>query len=175
MKRLVCAGLVLGIALLACPRADALVVLRTSVMGCGGDHVSDPNYDHWCTVGQAAVGQTGNAYYLHYAGFWYPTSYHFSEVMDPLAGVPTAFALGYGTPNPVGAVGSVNYAVPTRGHVAIRLYDVTGRQVQTLVNGHVEPGYHEAPLRGRGLSGGIYFCRMEAEGFSATKRLVRLR
>lgn len=175
MKRLVYAGLILAIAMAMCPRADALVVLRTSVMGCGGEYVSDPNYDHWCTIGQAAIGRAGNAFYLHHAGFWYPTSYHYSEVLEPRPGLPIEFALGYGTPNPLSAAGSIVYAVPTQSHVAIRLFDVTGRQLQTLVNGHVEPGYHEARLRPQGLSGGMYFCRMDAEGFTATKRFVLLR
>ena len=175
MRRLLWAGSILGIALLLCPRSDALVVLRTSAMGCGGGQVSDPNYDHGCTLGQAVVGLAANAHYRHYAGFWYPTSYHYSEVLDPLAGMPIEFALGYGTPNPLGAAGSIVYAVPKAGHVTIRLFDVTGRRVQTLANGHVEPGYHEARLRPQGLAGGIYFCRMDAAGFSATKRFVLLR
>ncbi len=175
MKRLVYAGLVLGIALAICPHAGALRVLRTSVMGCGGDYVSGPIYDHWCTIGQAAIGCVGNAFYRHCAGFWYPTHHHFSEVLDPLTGVPIDFSLGCGTPNPLSAAGSLVYAVPTPSHVTIRLFDVMGRQVQTLVNGHVQPGYHEARLRPDGLSGGIYFCRMEAKGFAATKRFVLLR
>lgn len=42
----------------------------------------------------------------------------------------------------------------------------------TLASGWAEPGYHETALRMPGLAGGIYFCRMDAKGFSATRKLV---
>ena len=175
MRRLVIAGLVAGAVLLLWPPANAVVEMRTSVNGSGGGRVSSAAYGHSCTVGQAAVGVVTSAAYIHDIGFWYQPHQASSGVPDPQAGTPAEFALGYGSSNPLGAVGAIAYAVPVPGHVTLRLYDATGRVVRTLVDGDAKPGQYQADLAVAGLGGGIYFCRMEADGFSATRKLVLIR
>ena len=175
MRRFVIAGLVAAAVPLLSPHANAAVEMSASVIGCGGDRVIGAAYDHACTVGQAAVGVVAGTVYVHSIGFWYATSHFSSDVPDPQAGPAAEFALGYGSPNPLGAVGSITYAVPVPSHVTIRLYDATGRVMRTLVDADAAPGYHQASLVIDGLVGGIYFCRMEAEGFSYTRKLVLLR
>jgi hypothetical protein len=57
----------------------------------------------------------------------------------------------------------------------VKLYDVCGREVLVLLDAKLEPGYHTTSVEGTGLASGIYFCRMSANGFSQTRRLVLLR
>jgi hypothetical protein len=59
--------------------------------------------------------------------------------------------------------------------VTIRLFDLSGREIQTVLDGEVEPGYHHIHLPSSTLVAGIYFCHMEAEAFSATLKLVLLK
>jgi len=60
------------------------------------------------------------------------------------------------------------------------VYNVAGRHVRTLVNGEVDAGYHSAMWDGRDDRGvevgsGVYFCRMEAEGFEGSTKMVLLK
>jgi hypothetical protein len=59
--------------------------------------------------------------------------------------------------------------------VTLKVYDVTGRQVTTLVNGTVEAGVHIAPFNTSALSSGVYFYRLNAGSFSQTRKLVVLK
>ena len=174
MKPLVWGTFMLGILMFLSADSDA-TELRTDVVGCGGAYVLDANYAHWGTLGQGAVGSVSNAFYVLGAGFWYPTFGHVCAIPESWPDVPAEFALHFANGNPAGVLGSVVFAVPIPGHVSIRLFDVTGREVHRVVKGHMEVGYHQAALNTSGLVGGVYFCRMEAQGFSTTKKLVLLR
>ncbi|RKX70906.1 hypothetical protein DRP53_03395 [candidate division WOR-3 bacterium] len=82
------------------------------------------------------------------------------------------FGLGV-RPNPVLRRMRVSYSLARDGDVRIRLYDVVGRLVKTLVAGFHRAGrYHKTVS---GLKGGVYFVRMEAEGFTRTEKVVVLR
>ena len=88
-------------------------------------------------------------------------------------------ALGPSTPNPAWSLSRVEYSLPATGPASLRLFDVSGREVRTLVNGPVEAGRHEAIWDGRDASGqkvpaGAYFYELNAGGKRATRRVVRL-
>jgi hypothetical protein len=56
--------------------------------------------------------------------------------------------------------------------VTLKVYDMLGQEVATLVNGSIPAGTHLATWNAADMSSGVYFCRMTAEGFTITKRLV---
>jgi subtilisin-like proprotein convertase family protein len=94
--------------------------------------------------------------------------------------VPGSYVLGGISPNPFNPVTKVSYGLPETGRVALRIYSVSGRLVRTLVNGRESAGYHEAVWDGRDDRGvevatGVYFCRMQAEGFSDSAKMVLLK
>jgi gingipain R len=90
------------------------------------------------------------------------------------------FALGQNAPNPFNPTTTIRYAVPPGAStVSLRVYDVTGRLVTTLVDGPVEPGEHTAVWDGTDAAGasvasGVYLYRYEAVGREATGRMVLL-
>ncbi len=95
-------------------------------------------------------------------------------------GVPSRYVLGGVSPNPFNPVTKVSYGLPKDGPVSLRIYNVAGRLVRTLVDGPEEAGYHEATWDGRDDRGveaasGVYFCRMEAEGFDSSAKMVLLK
>ena len=74
-------------------------------------------------------------------------------------------------PNPVRRQATIQFAVPERKKVTLRLYDVLGRRVKTLVDGQ-QDGRQQAQFDVSGLSSGVYFLRLRAEGTRRTERLT---
>ncbi|MDD5361644.1 MAG: T9SS type A sorting domain-containing protein [Ignavibacteria bacterium] len=55
------------------------------------------------------------------------------------------------------------------------MYDVLGREVQTLVNERLQPGTYEIKFEGGGLNSGIYYYRMTAGGYSGTRKIILIK
>ena len=94
--------------------------------------------------------------------------------------MPLVFRLVQNAPNPFNPVTKVAYHVPRESKVTIRVYDVSGRVVRTLLDGVVEPGCHEAVWNGTNDAGesvgsGIYFCTMEAPDFHDSRKMTLLK
>ena len=88
---------------------------------------------------------------------------------------PVEFTLRPAFPNPVGVSGTVRYGLPTASAVQMRLYDVTGRLVSTLVNAEKSAGWHDATLDAGQLAPGVYVVSIQAGTFSATQKLTVVR
>jgi flagellar hook assembly protein FlgD len=81
-------------------------------------------------------------------------------------------------PNPFGPSTTIRYVAPRGGHVSVRVYDLAGRAVATLVDGAATPGEHVAVWDGATDSGeraasGVYFVRLEAEGTTGASAIAR--
>jgi endonuclease I len=89
-----------------------------------------------------------------------------------------AFRLHQNVPNPFRPTTTIRFDLPARAAVTLRIYDVAGRLVRSLVVGSpMDAGRHEAVWNGRSESGravgaGLYFCRLEAGSLSQTRRMV---
>lgn len=94
----------------------------------------------------------------------------------PGAGVPegpvTVFAISAVTPTPTRGDAHIAWAVPVASRVRLQVLDVAGRTVATLVDGVQDPGRHATRWAAGARAPGIYLVRMEAPGFSATRRMV---
>jgi len=98
-----------------------------------------------------------------------------SGIAEAAAGLP--FALEAITPNPFVGATTISFAVPRTVAVSLKVYDITGKLVTTLVSGNQTPGRHSVRWNGtddagRTVAQGIYLVRMESENFSATKKVV---
>jgi len=89
--------------------------------------------------------------------------------------LPKAVELGQARPNPMSRSTEIRFGLPSGSHVSLKVYDLSGRQVSTLVNGQLPAGYHQARWDSQGLPGGVYFYRLEAGNQSATRKLVLVR
>lgn len=93
---------------------------------------------------------------------------------------PKAFRLAQNSPNPFNPVTSVAYDVPEEARVAIRVYDVTGRLVRTLIDRDCEPGRHVVSWdgvdeNGKSVGSGVYFCTMNAPGYRGERKMLLLK
>jgi hypothetical protein len=85
------------------------------------------------------------------------------------------FALMQNYPNPFNSSTHLEFRLPSTQRVSLRLYDVLGREVTVMVNEIRTAGQHEFMLDASGLPSGFYLCRLEAGGFSATRKLLLIR
>ena len=88
------------------------------------------------------------------------------------AAVVQEFSLGQNYPNPFNPLTIINYQLPIDNWVTLRVYDVLGREVATLVNEKLKSGEYEISFDGRNFASGIYFYRLQAGTFVQTKKLM---
>lgn len=89
--------------------------------------------------------------------------------------LPNTFALYQNSPNPFNPLTHIRFDVPTQTHVRITLYDLLGREVVKLVDEVKEPGVHTVAFDGRAQASGVYFYRIVAGAFAATRAMVLVR
>ena len=85
------------------------------------------------------------------------------------------FRLSQNYPNPFNPTTTIQYSVPKSGLVTIKVYDILGREVTTLVNEQKAVGNYNVQFYANRLSSGVYFYRMQAGDFVQTKKLVLLK
>ncbi len=95
--------------------------------------------------------------------------------------VPAAFSLYQNYPNPFNPVTKIRFDIPTdsrlsgNDNVVLKVYDILGKEVETLVNGKLQPGTYEVTWDASGFGSGVYFYRCLVSGFSETKKMVVLK
>ena len=85
------------------------------------------------------------------------------------------FRLGQNAPNPAVEHATIAFSTPVAGHVSLRLFDLSGRVVQTLLDGAMPAGTHSVLLDGSRLPAGAYFYQVRAAGHVATRKLLLVR
>jgi len=96
---------------------------------------------------------------------------------DSEALLPDVFALHQNYPNPFNPVTTIRFDVPEESRVKIDIYNVMGQKVAAVVNAHYQPGFHTVnwdgmTTSGSVLSSGMYFYRIQADNFTAVKKLI---
>jgi len=86
--------------------------------------------------------------------------------------LPTRVTLSQNAPNPFHGRSVLTFGVVRAGPVSLRVYDLQGRAVATLVEGILPPGFYQAELDGARFASGLYLCRLDAGGTVATKRVL---
>jgi endo-1,4-beta-xylanase len=104
------------------------------------------------------------------------------SVSETASMLPAAFELEQNFPNPFNPSTSIRYAVGGTGaqgsgvsKIRLVVYDLLGREVKVLVDEKKAPGIYEVKFDGTGLSSGVYFYRLAAGDFMATKKLILLK
>ena len=109
-------------------------------------------------------------------GVWRrPLSEMITAVEPPERDVPQEFALFQNYPNPFNPGSDIRYQLSEFSNVRLAVYDLLGHEVAVLVNENKAPGTYQVRFDAAGLPSGVYFYRMTAGSFSATRRLILLR
>ena len=86
--------------------------------------------------------------------------------------IPSGFVLEQNYPNPFNPTTNISYRLATNTLVALKVYDILGREIKTLVNERQAAGAHSVTFNAGTLASGVYFYRMQAGIFTQTKELV---
>ena len=86
--------------------------------------------------------------------------------------IPEDFSIHSIYPNPFNPVTSITYGLPEHANVQIVVYDLSGQQVETLMNDFQTPGYHSVNWNADKLPSGVYLIRMDGEDFTQTQKVV---
>jgi len=85
---------------------------------------------------------------------------------------PSDFRLSQNYPNPFNPSTTIRFSIPEASNVSLKVFNLLGQEIKTLVNGQLSAGSYNVNFDGDDLSSGIYFYRIVAENFSATKKLM---
>ncbi len=94
---------------------------------------------------------------------------------DPAAPGADGLLLHQNVPNPFNPATTIGYTLPAGARVRLAVYDVRGREVALLVDGYRPEGTHRVTWNAADLPSGIYFCRIAAGAFTATRKMCLLR
>jgi len=121
-------------------------------------------------------GVTGSSDASHRAGFWYSTIdlvTSVEQIEDEL--LPTEFRLEQNYPNPFNPSTTIRFALPKTSNVTIKIYDVLGRQVATLVDEKYQPGVYKIIFEAGELASGLYIYRIQTQSFTQSRKLMLLK
>jgi len=176
MKRTFIASLLIAIS----PALFAQYVLTKGTFSGIGGSTGSASYILNSAGGQSVTGEGVSETYIEQAGFYTYGTIRITGIEEACKDIPTVFSLGSPYPNPARGRVILRYGVPTTANIDIRVYDVAGRVVSTLVRKCEKPGYYTLnwSLRTENntlLPSGIYFIVMRAGKFRSVKKIVLLR
>jgi len=110
------------------------------------------------------------SYYIEYVGETFvcnPT-----DVNTVPGDLPETYALNQNYPNPFNPNTEINFDIPTRSHTTLKVYNILGQEVETLVDEELSQGRYVAEWDASMYSSGIYFYKLNSEDFVDTKKMV---
>lgn len=100
--------------------------------------------------------------------------YHAAEV--EVGSMPKKFELFSNVPNPFNPTTSIGFTLPEDGHATLKVFDILGREIQTIFEGEAEAGrFHQSVFDAGSLSSGMYFSRLEYKGQVLVKKMILMR
>lgn len=167
-----------------------VILFGTNVVG--GLYGNNPDFNNVDSVGDFIYNVDFREVYATLLGSWFGASP--TELETVLLGqfnqlpiiqspetsareknIPVTFALHQNYPNPFNPTTTLSYDIPTESFVSIKIYDETGREVREIFKGVRSRGTYSEPFDGTGLASGVYYGRMEAQGYVDTKKMILLR
>jgi len=94
---------------------------------------------------------------------------------EAVGDAPPTFRLHPNYPNPFGVATAIEFDLPVEASVDLSVYDVLGRRIARLASGRIPAGRHQVRWDAARLAGGVYFYRLRAGAFNATRRMVLMR
>ena len=146
---------------LFCHDATAQYPVRSSEFGSGGGVVNGGNYRMVATVGQLLIGGVGRLTHTNAIGFWYQSVGLTIRVAQTSNNLLIEYWLEQNYPNPFNPSTVIKFGIPERRNVLIKIYDILGSEVTTLLNQESEAGWYNLEFNADGYSSGIYFCIMQ--------------
>lgn len=102
-------------------------------------------------------------------------TFEYSKVIELDLGVPNKFELAQNYPNPFNPATSIKYSLASKSYVELKIYDILGKEVASLVNEIQDAGNYEVNFNAGSLSSGVYFYELSAGSFNAKKKMMLIK
>ena len=89
--------------------------------------------------------------------------------------IPLVYSLSQNYPNPFNPVTQIKFAIPKQGFVTVKVYDLLGREITRLVNDVKLPGEYSVDFDGTNIASGVYFYKLDVNGFSDVKKMLLIK
>ncbi|RPI17380.1 MAG: T9SS C-terminal target domain-containing protein [Ignavibacteriae bacterium] len=107
---------------------------------------------------------------------------HAADIIELLGGdnpsvatnenIPVKFSLEQNYPNPFNPTTTIEYSIPEKGNVSLKIFDITGKEIVTLADKYQNAGSYIVTWNASNISSGVYFYRLENNGNTTTKRMI---
>ena len=95
--------------------------------------------------------------------------------VNPVAGVPKEFKLEHNYPNPFNPSTKIKFDIPKSSFVNLTVYNALGEKITSVVNKELKEGKYEAEWNASSYSSGVYFYKLTAGSYSATRKMILLK
>jgi hypothetical protein len=168
---------------------NTLVVYSTNLFAgtYGGVFLSSNNGTSWTDVSSGLTNTDVIALVVYGANLFAgtvgnevsvwrrPLSEMITSVEGPSKYLPTRFALSQNHPNPFNPSTKIKYSVPQTSQVQIKVYDVLGNEIETLINEEKPAGTYEVTWYAEYLRSGVYFYQLRSDSFVETKKMILMK
>ena len=172
------------------------ITLRAAVNAAGGyvgiswdgkDQVIVPlsmtgGWQTWGNIPLGTVDLTAGKHLLkltmYFGGFnlnYVDLAYAGPSIVSTASELPDQFSLQQNFPNPFNPVTNIQYQIPERGHVTLRVFDLLGKEIALLIDEVKEPGRYSIPFGGKELPSGMYYYSLTAGPFTSVKKMLLLK
>ncbi len=154
---------------------------KADALGSAGGRVSSTNFETAFIVGQSSPLDTSESsnyrniggFFVSFLTFGTPQEAEFRMGVP----VPEEYALDQNYPNPFNPETTIKYQLPEAGKVVLKIYNVIGQEIRTLVNEEKEAGYHNIRWdgmdnKGVSVSSGVYIYRLQVGNFVRVKKML---
>jgi hypothetical protein len=133
----------------------------------------------WCkSVPYRGAFEPGKPLYQQWTAEWTnfnPQYTDYNPVQTGADETPRPAGLSQNYPNPFNPSTLIRFTVPNAGHVTLKVYDISGKEVAKLIDKNMDKGSYDVNFNGAKLASGVYFYRYDVNGFSETHKMVLIR
>ncbi|MDR9415061.1 MAG: phosphodiester glycosidase family protein [Gracilimonas sp.] len=115
------------------------------------------------------------SFYLDNLRISYPAEVSGTVSTEDITDFPQKAELRQNYPNPFNPVTNITFSVPSATEVELKIFDVLGREVSSLLNTKVQAGYHSVSFDASGLSTGLYFYTLKSSDYSLSKKMMLIK
>jgi len=126
-------------------------------------------------AGQSFAGTSTNGNSKIISGFLAYASTIVTDVSDEQEIIPTVYKLNQNYPNPFNPSTVISWQLPVSSHVLLKIYDILGNEVATLVDENKETGFYETRFDGSSLASGMYIYRLSTGAYVSTKKMLMIK
>jgi hypothetical protein len=138
-------------------------------------HVSDKIYNYNINLNYMLQGYNYNTVVAHPGDKNVIVNLSSTGISDNESSQPTDYSLSQNYPNPFNPSTAISYSLPISGHITLKVFNILGNEVTTLVNEDKAAGKYNIKFEASNLPSGIYFYKIQTGSFSETKKMILLK